>query len=96
MYAWIWRRLPFRSLRGKVMSSLVLIGLATALFWYVIFPWAEPLLPFDDVQVGDPDSGYSQQEDPGAGPVAPTGDEYDIPYDTGESTRPASPTARAR
>ena len=23
-----------------------------ALLWYVVFPWAEPLLPFDDVQVG--------------------------------------------
>ena len=24
---------------------------AMALLWFFVFPWAEPLLPFDDVQV---------------------------------------------
>lgn len=93
MYAWIWRRLPFRSARGKAMGSLVLVGLVVALLWYVIFPWAEPLLPFDDVQVGDPESGFSQLDEPGVSPV-PTGlQPTDPPPGTGT---PVSPSARAR
>lgn len=98
MYAWIWRKLPF-GLRGKAVGSVLLLGVVTALLWYVIFPWAEPLLPFDDVQVGDPESGYSQVDvpggDPSSAPSAP-GDEHDIPYDTGESHPPASPTTSTR
>ena len=51
MYAWIWRKLPF-GLPGKLAGSVLLVALAGLLFWYVVFPWATPLLPFDDVQVG--------------------------------------------
>lgn len=51
MYGFIWRVLPF-GLPGKLLGSLLLIAGAVALLWYVVFPWAEPLLPFDDVQVG--------------------------------------------
>lgn len=51
MYAWIWRKLPF-GFRGKLTGSIVLSAAVAALLWYVIFPWATPLLPFDDVQVG--------------------------------------------
>ncbi len=95
MYAWIWRRLPF-GLRGKLAGSFVLLGIVGALLWYVIFPWAEPLLPFDDVQVGDPDSGYSQLEDPFEIPGAPSGepDDHEIPYETGDTPEPSSSTAR--
>ena len=42
---------PF-GLPGKLTGSLVLVAAIGALLWYVVFPWAEPLLPFDDVQVG--------------------------------------------
>jgi hypothetical protein len=52
MYAWIWRHLPFGR-PGKITLSLLLIGLVVAVLWYKVFPWAEPLLPFDDVQVED-------------------------------------------
>lgn len=52
MYAWIWRKLPF-GLGGKLGGSLVLLGILGALLWYVIFPWAEPLLPFNDVTVNN-------------------------------------------
>ena len=50
MYGWIWRRLPFGT-AGRLIGSLLLAALAGVLLWYVVFPWAEPLLPFDDVQV---------------------------------------------
>ncbi len=61
MYAWIWRKLPFGKW-GKVGGSLVLVLATVALLWYVVFPWAEPILPFDDVQVGDGSGGYSAVE----------------------------------
>ncbi|WP_189115022.1 hypothetical protein [Pilimelia terevasa] len=51
MYGLIWRILPFGR-PGKVVGSLLLLAGAVYLLWYVVFPWAEPLLPFDDVQVG--------------------------------------------
>src|SRR3712207_1879522 len=98
MYAWIWRHLPFGR-PGKLIGSLLLISLTGVLLWYVVFPWAEPLLPFDDVQVTQ-DSGV-----PGgpAGPAGPAGDpgvdpgttpgEFDIPYDTDENNPAPSPTA---
>lgn len=53
MYAWIWRKLPF-GLPGKIIGSILLITGAVALLWFWIFPAAEPLLPFDDAQVGTP------------------------------------------
>lgn len=51
MYAWIWRKLPF-GMPGKLGGSVLLVATAGLLLWYVVFPWATPLLPFDDVQVG--------------------------------------------
>ncbi len=50
MYEWIWRHLPF-GLPGKLLGSLVLIAAVVAALWFWAFPAAEPLLPFDDVQV---------------------------------------------
>lgn len=88
MYAWIWRKLPF-GLPGKLSGSIVLAAALVALLWYVVFPWATPLLPFDDVQVGtgsQQDQGPAQQ-DPNL--VTP-GDENapeEIPYST-ESNAP--------
>ncbi|WP_428962740.1 hypothetical protein [Micromonospora fluostatini] len=92
MYAWIWRRLPF-GLPGKLIGSLMLATATVALLWYVVFPWAEPLLPFDDVQVEQPAG------EPGGGPAggdpdlpgdddAPAGDEHDLPYDTDRNNTP--------
>jgi len=90
MYAWIWRKLPF-GLPGKLIGSVLLASVAVALFWYVIFPWAEPLLPFDDVQVTD-DSGILGDpagDDPaGGGGAGPDLDDHDLPYDT----EPSDPT----
>ncbi|WIM96609.1 hypothetical protein ACTOB_000052 [Actinoplanes oblitus] len=52
MYAWIWRKLP-GAVWSKLTMSIVLLAAVGSLLWYVVFPWATPLLPFDDVQVGD-------------------------------------------
>jgi hypothetical protein len=83
MYAWIWRKLPF-GLWGKLTGSLALASMVGALLWFVVFPWATPLLPFDDVQVGTgTEQGGPAQQDPNA---VPGGNESElgpdeIPYD---------------
>jgi len=99
MYAWIWRRLPF-GLPGKLAGSLLIMTGVLALLWYLVFPWAEPLLPFDDVQVtqdygvpgeqgGDP-GGTDPDVDPAPGEP---GDGHELPYDTERNnTPPPSPT----
>ncbi|MET7751730.1 hypothetical protein [Micromonospora sp. NPDC005367] len=93
MYAWIWRKLPF-GVVGKLTGSVLLAAATVALLWYVVFPWAEPLLPFDDVQV------TQDSEVPGgpAGDVipgdAPPGDEHDLPYDTGQNNTPPTTSSR--
>jgi hypothetical protein len=33
---------------------VILVAAAVAVLWYWVFPAIEPLLPFDDVQVGQP------------------------------------------
>lgn len=50
MYTWIWRVLPF-GIWGKVVGALLLVAAVGLLFWYVVFPAVDPLLPFNDVQV---------------------------------------------
>ena len=90
MYAWIWRKLPF-GLPGKLIGSALLAGLTVMLLWYVVFPWAEPLLPFDDVQVTDGDPGGGPVGDDGGGdPNGGDLDDFDLPYDT-ETNNPAPP-----
>ena len=99
MYAWIWRKLPF-GLYGKLTGSLVLMTAIAALLWYVVFPWAQPLLPFDDVQVGTStgDQGPAEQDPnaPGLGPDDDPDDEgFDLPYAT-NSNNPAPATTATR
>src|SRR5687768_9958674 len=92
MYAWIWRKLPF-GLWGKLTGSMVLTIAAVALLWYVVFPWATPLLPFDDVQVGNGTQQGPAQEDPN---VISPGDEGpdEIPYSTHSNAPDPSATPR--
>ncbi|MFF7637185.1 hypothetical protein ACFZB9_29155 [Kitasatospora sp. NPDC008050] len=52
MYSWIWRHLPGHFLVRAVISLLLILGVVYVLFQYV-FPWAEPLLPFNDVTVNN-------------------------------------------
>lgn len=50
MYAWIWRHLPGNAWVKALISLVLVLAIVYALFQYV-FPWAEPLLPFNDVTV---------------------------------------------
>lgn len=50
MYTWIWRHLPGGT-AGKLIGSLVLFAAAVYLLFTVVFPWAEPFLPFSDVTI---------------------------------------------
>ncbi len=94
MYAYLWRRLPF-GLAGKLTGSIVLFSAIGVLLWYVVFPWATPLLPFDDVQVGttsgqqtgpaQEDPNLVTSDDPGLGPD-------DLPYSTHSNNPEPSPS----
>jgi hypothetical protein len=86
VYRWIWQKLPF-GLPGKLAGSVLLTALALGLLWFYVFPWAEPLLPFDDVQVSqDGGAPADQVGNPGGGPgpdaSPPPGDGHELPYDT--------------
>jgi hypothetical protein len=48
MYGWIWRHLP-GPLAVRVGLALALAAGVVALLMFVVFPWAEPLLPFNNV-----------------------------------------------
>jgi len=50
VYGWIWRTLP-GGLPGKILGSAILVAVVVALLLFVVFPWAEPRLPFNDVTV---------------------------------------------
>ncbi|HET8642837.1 MAG TPA: hypothetical protein VFM37_12935 [Pseudonocardiaceae bacterium] len=51
MYGWIWRHLP-GPVPVKVVEALALVAAVLALLFFVVFPWAEPRLPFNDVTTG--------------------------------------------
>jgi hypothetical protein len=55
MYGWIWRTLPGNGF-AKLVCSLLLLAGVLAVLWFVVFPWAEPLLPFGDVTVDGADT----------------------------------------
>ncbi|WP_062209667.1 hypothetical protein [Streptomyces sp. NBRC 109706] len=59
MYGWIWRHLPGNTLVRSVLSLILALGVVYLLFQYV-FPWAEPLLPFNNVTVDDAQGGISR------------------------------------
>jgi Fe2+ transport system protein B len=50
MYGWIWRHLPGNVWVKALISLVLILAVVYVLFQYV-FPWAEPLLPFNDVTV---------------------------------------------
>jgi hypothetical protein len=51
MYGWIWRQLPGGT-AVKGLTATVLVVVVVALLLFVVFPWVEPHLPFNDVTVG--------------------------------------------
>ncbi|SBT49962.1 hypothetical protein [Micromonospora auratinigra] len=87
MYAWIWRKLPF-GLAGKLIGSVLLASATVALLWFVVFPKAEPLLPFDDVQVTQDSDVPGEDGGLTVPSVSPSAEE--IPYST--ETNNAPPT----
>ncbi len=48
MYGWIWRRLP-GPVGLRLVEAMVLFLAVVALLFFVVFPWVEPILPFDHV-----------------------------------------------
>jgi hypothetical protein len=50
MYTWIWRHLP-GGLPAKMGGVFALLLGTLALLFFVIFPWIEPQLPFNHVNV---------------------------------------------
>jgi hypothetical protein len=48
MYGWIWRNLP-GPVAVRVALAVILVLGASALLLFVVFPWLEPLLPFNNV-----------------------------------------------
>lgn len=48
MYGWIWHHLP-GPLAVRLATAAVLVAGVVALLMFVIFPWLEPLLPFNNV-----------------------------------------------
>jgi Fe2+ transport system protein B len=56
MYGWIWRHLPGNTPVRALISLVLALGIVFLLFQY-IFPWAEPLLPFNDVTVNNGAAG---------------------------------------
>ena len=51
MYGWIWRHLPGPR-AVKMIEALLLVIAVLALLMFVVFPWLEPRLPFNDVTTG--------------------------------------------
>jgi len=52
MYGWIWRHLPGPTWL-RVIEAAVLIGLVVVALFTWVFPWAAPLLPFNQLTVGE-------------------------------------------
>jgi hypothetical protein len=50
VYGWIWRHLPGGT-ASRAALALVLVLAVAALLLFVVFPWVEPRLPFNDVTV---------------------------------------------
>jgi hypothetical protein len=71
MYVWIWRRLP-GGLPGKLFGCLLLLAGVLALLFYVVFPWAERTLPFNDVTIDTPSHSGSPSPSQSPGPVIPS------------------------
>jgi hypothetical protein len=68
MYGWIWRHLPGSAPVRAVVSLLLAFGFVYLLFQYV-FPWAEPLMPFNDVTVNGSSGSGGDAPSPSASPT---------------------------
>jgi len=50
MYGWIWRHLPGNTAVRTAIAAVLVLAVC-ALLLFVVFPWAEPHLPFSDVTI---------------------------------------------
>jgi hypothetical protein len=48
MYGWLWRHLP-GPVVARLFLAVVLFCAVVALLFFVVFPWLDPLLPFNQV-----------------------------------------------
>jgi hypothetical protein len=64
VYVWIWRHLPGNALAKAFGSFLLFLGVVALLF-FVVFPWVEPRLPFNDVTVDQSHPSPSVSSSPG-------------------------------
>lgn len=55
MYGWLWRKFP-GGLPGKLLCSLLTLAAVLALLFFLVFPYVESLLPYQDVNVDVPQS----------------------------------------
>lgn len=51
MYSWIWRHLP-GPVAVRMVTTVILVAGVVALLLFVVFPWLDPLLPFNHVTAG--------------------------------------------
>jgi cytoskeletal protein RodZ len=84
MYGWLWRHLPGHWSVRLVQLAVLAAGVV-ALLMYVVFPAADPHLPFNDVTVNNP-STPTPPSIPASTPAATP---------TPTPTPSASPTATA-
>lgn len=63
MYVWIWRHIP-GGLPGKVVGSVLLFLGVVALLLFLVFPWASPKLPLNDVTIDRSSSSSSPSPTP--------------------------------
>ena len=54
--------------KGENMRNLIIAAGAAALLWYVVFPWADPYLPFNDVTVDGGEAVYGTTPEGAAEP----------------------------
>ena len=52
MYIWIWRHLPGGTATKSTLAILLFVAVC-ALFMFVIFPYVEPRLPFNNVTIDE-------------------------------------------
>jgi hypothetical protein len=69
VYVWIWHKLP-GNVAAKLGGSLGLLLAALALLFLFVFPFVEPRLPFNNVNVDQPAPATSTIISPSATPHA--------------------------
>jgi hypothetical protein len=52
MYVWIWRHLPGNAWL-RALQALLIIAAVCGVLLFVVFPWAEPNLPFNNVTINN-------------------------------------------